>query len=121
MGRFDHRPGKNPRDYDTPIYDDPQLGYYDDPPQRADVHLDTSAWAHKKFPPEYWSKYEVLRKSALARTHAAEVALVLRLDGKYHVQGFLPLKGKVVATPQSDRLLAWEAFISEFAGSVRRA
>jgi hypothetical protein len=114
MGRFGFSPNKKRYDDSGLIYGDSSLGRYDELAPRADEHVDTRSWEHTKFPPEYWEEYEQLRTDAQRKTKAADVSVVVRLDGKYHVQGYLPARGKVLSTPHTDRLSAWKMFINEF-------
>jgi len=119
MGRFDHRPEKNSRDRDLyrpqPIFGDPDLGYYDDPPPpRADDQLDTTGWVYKKLPKDYWPNYDLLAAEARAIPHLTGATIVCRQDGTYHVLAHDKATWKkVTSTPADDRLAAWRNFIAE--------
>lgn len=118
MGRFD----TNTRDFRhqrTAIFDDPGLGYYDEVP--VDARLDTSGWQYTKYTPEYWAQYDSLRAEAISRTSATDVNMVMRLDGKFHVQGIAGLRGKVYSEICSDRLDAWRTFIARYIVVTARA
>lgn len=117
MGRFD----TNTRDFRhqrTAIFDDPGLGYYDEVP--VDARLDTSGWRYTKYTPEYWEQYDALRAEAVKLTGIMDINMVMRLDGKFHVQGTL-VQGKAYSEPCADRLAAWRSFIARHTRAVKRA
>lgn len=97
------------------IYDDPNLGYYDDPalPQ---VLIDVGYKI--QWPEGYWDEYELLRKEAATASKAIILHMVMCLNGKYSVYAVLPARlgesGEVWGLERNDRLTAWKAFIGGF-------